>query len=86
MPMQTWPITLNNNQTFQVKWCGAADGVLWIDGLDMTFVEAVVLFTDITNTSHIVAYGNVEHDGYTELIHLSLDYGGLVKVALRKEA
>jgi gentisate 1,2-dioxygenase len=80
-----WPITLNNNQTFHVRWCGAADGVLWIDGLDMTLAEAVALFSDTAKTSHIVAYDSVEHDGYTQLIHLSLSEG-LVKVALRKEA
>lgn len=86
MPMQTWPITLNNTITYQIGWCGAADGVLWIDGLDMTLSEAVTLFSDTVNTSHIVAYESTEHDGYTELIHLSLNYDGLVKVALRKEA
>ena len=79
-----WPVTLNNNDTFQVKWCGAADGILWIDGLDMTLSEAVTLFSDTDNTFRIVAYNSIEHDGYTQLIHLSLNEG-LVKVALRKE-
>lgn len=78
-----WPITLNNNQTFQVRWCGAADGVLWIDGLDMSFADAVFIFSDISKTSKIIAYRSVEHNGYTELIHISISQG-LIKIALRK--
>lgn len=82
--MQLWPVKLNDETEFQVRWCGAADGFLWIDGLDISLSDAAIIFSDPTKTSHIVAYGTFEHDGYTKLVHLSI-YDGLTKVALRKE-
>jgi len=78
-----WPIVLNDGVTFQVQWCGASDGVLWIKGLDISLLEASAVFSDVNKTSRIIAYGNIEHEGYIKLIHLSLQEG-LVKVALHK--
>ena len=79
-----WKILLADNTELDVSWCGANQGVLWIDGLTTTLMEAITIFSDPVKTAHIIAPGNVSHDGYTNLIHLSLTEG-LVKVALRKE-
>lgn len=80
-------LQLADNTIYQVTRCGeSSNNNLWIDGLDMTLVEAVAIFSDPTKSSHIVAYGNVEHDGYTKLIHVSLSNEELIKVALKKEA
>jgi hypothetical protein len=78
-----WKILLNDGSEYVVKWCGANSGVLWIDGLVMTILEAIPIFSDQTKTSHIIAPGNVSHDGYINLIHISAA-DGLVKVALRQ--
>lgn len=79
-----WKILLNGGTELDVKWCGASDGVLWVNGLAMSIQEAAVIFSDTSKTSHIVAPGDIAHDGYTQLIHLSLNEG-LIKIALRKE-
>lgn len=80
-----WKLLLNGGSELDIDWCGESEGVLWINGLQMTILEAVTIFSDTSKTSHIVAPGDIAHDGYTQLIHLSLNEG-LVKVALRKEA
>lgn len=77
-------ILLNDATELRISWCGAADGILWVDGLSLTLAEALVIFSDPTKTAHIIAPGERVHDGYTTLIYLSL-YDGLVKVALKKE-
>lgn len=78
-------ILLNDNTELEVAWCDAADGVLWANGLHLTFMEAVTIFSDLAKTSKIVGSMDIVFEGYTNLIHISL-YKGLVKVALRKEA
>lgn len=85
MPLQKWPLKLNNGAEYMVNWAGAADGILWISGLDIPFIEAVNLFSFSGNTSTIVAPGNIIHDGYTTLLHVSLESDGTIKIALRKE-
>jgi hypothetical protein len=77
---------LNDGTPHAIKRCGASDGVLWIVLYDMTIMDAAVIFSDPAKTSHITAFNDFIYDNYTELIHISLDYDGLVKVALRKEA
>ncbi len=79
-------ITLNDDTTISVVWCGVSEGVLWADGLPMTLLEAMTIFSDNTKTSKItVALPETIHEGYTELIHVSTNYDGAIKVALRKE-
>lgn len=80
-------IHLNDDSELEVAWCGAAEGVLWVDGLNLTMMEALTIFSDKTKTSIVTTnpQGAV-HEGYTNLIHISNTYDGLTKVALRKEA
>lgn len=79
-------ITLYDGTILEVKWCGSAEGVLWADGLSMTFLEALTMFSDKTKTAKItVSPTEIVHEDYTNLIHMSTNYDGLIKVALRKE-
>ena len=78
-------ILLNDGTELEIDWCGASDGVLWADGLHLTLMEAIAIFSDITKTCKIVAPIDIIHTGYTKLIHLNLSFEGLTKVALRKE-
>lgn len=79
-----WKILLADNTELPVTWCGANQGVLWVDGLTTTLMEAITIFSDSTKTARIVAPGGIIHENYTNLIHLSLTEG-LLKVALKKE-
>ena len=79
-------IQLNDEAVLNVSWCGASEGILWVDGLSMTLLEALTIFSDSSKTSIITVQPEAKiHEGYTTLIHLSVTYGGLTKVALRKE-
>lgn len=77
-------IKLSDETELDVNWCGAAEGVLWVDGLHLTLLEAMATFSDPLKTTSITAPDEKVHDGYTNLIHISINYDGLVKVALRK--
>ena len=77
-------IKLSDETELDVNWCGAAEGVLWVDGLSLTFVEALGIFSNASKTASIIAPDEKVHVGYTQLIHVSINYDGLVKVALRK--
>ena len=77
-------IKLSDETELDVNWCGAAEGVLWIDGLHLTLLEAMAIFSDPLKTTSITAPDEKVHVGYTQLIHISINYDGLVKVALRK--
>jgi hypothetical protein len=77
-------IQLNDGSELEVNWCGAAEGVLWIDGLNLTLLEALPIFSNPSKTASITAPDEKVHTGYTQLIHISINYDGLVKVALRK--
>ena len=77
-------ILLNDGTEFNVRWCGAAEGILWIDGLNLSFADAIAIFSNPEKTARITAFGGIEHDGYITVIHMSL-YEGLLKLALRKE-
>lgn len=78
-------ILLNDGTELDVTWCGDADGILWIDGLHLTLMEAITIFSDVDRIYKIVAPVDIVHNGYTKLIHLSFSRGGLTKVALRRE-
>ena len=77
-------IKLNDGSELEVKWCGAAEGVLWIDGIKMELVDAVTTFSNPEKTARIVAPYEIVHDGYIKLINVGV-YDNEVKVALRKE-
>ena len=79
-------IRLNDNSELEVNWCGASEGFLWIDGIKMELVDAVVLFSDPTKTSRITAPDEILHEGYTKLINVSLSpIDGQIKLALQKQ-
>ena len=82
--MKTWPMTLNDGSEHRVTMCGAAEGVLWIYLVNSTMQEALPIFSDPEKTSVITAYGDVVHENYITLIHLSVEQDGLVRIALRK--
>lgn len=78
-------IRLNDGSELEVKWCGAAEGILWIDGIKMELVDAVTLFSDPTKTAVIVAPYEIIHEGYTRLINISLSpIENDIKLALQK--
>ena len=76
-------IKLNDGTEIEVSWCGASEGVLWIDGMKMDIMSAVSCFSDPEKTARITAPYDIIHDGYTNLINISL-YNNEVKVALRR--
>ena len=79
-------IRLNDGTELEVNWCGASEGILWIDGIKMELVDAVFLFSDPTKTSSITAPDERLHEGYTKLIHISLSpIDGQIKLALQKQ-
>ena len=78
-------VLLNDGSIYEIKRCGASDGILWTVLYNLSIIDAAVIFSDYLKTSHIVAFGDFIYVGYTDLIYISLDYDGLVKVALRKE-
>lgn len=77
-------IRLNDNSELEVKWCGAAEGILWADGVQLDFIEAARIFSDIEKTAKIIAPNGDMFEGYVALIHIS-ESEGAIKVALRKE-
>ena len=77
-------IKLSDETELDVNWCGASEGILWVDGLHSTLLEAMAIFSDPLKTTSITAPDEKVHTGYTQLIHVSINYDGLVKVALRK--
>ena len=78
-------ILLNDNTELEIERCGASEGVLWTVLPGLTMLEAMTIFSDTSKTSKIIAYNDFEYLGYTELIHISIDYDGAIKVALRQE-
>lgn len=83
--MNTYKLLLSDNTELDISAAGAAEGILWIWLPEMSILEAALIFSDHNKTRTITAYGDVVHEGYTELIHLSTEYEGGIKVALRKE-
>lgn len=80
-----WKVLLADETELQVKYCGEDSNILWMEVYGLTIPEAVSIFTDKTKTSKIIAYENVVHEGYTNLIHVSVREG-TIAVALKKEA
>ena len=79
-------VRLSDNSELEVNWCGASEGILWIDGIKMELVDAVILFSDPTKTSSITAPYEIRHEGYTKLINISLSpIDGQIKLALQKQ-
>ena len=79
-------VRLSDGTELEVNWCGASEGILWIDGIKMELVDAVVLFSDPNKTSRITAPYEILHEGYTKLIHISLSpIDGQIKLALQKQ-
>jgi len=78
-------IRLNDGDELDVSWCGASEGILWVDGLNLSLADAATLFSDPAKTSTIIAPVNIIHTGYTNLMHISINYDGLIKVALKKQ-
>ena len=83
-------VILADGQEFPVIWCGAAEGVLWINFTEGTgsFAELVQTFSDPEKTSRIVRTYDfegmeTEFDNYTELINIHKDYEGAYMLALR---
>ena len=62
-------ITLNDGLELEVKWCGASEGVLWIDGIKMDLIDAVNTFSNPDKTARIVAPYDITYDGYIKLIN-----------------
>jgi len=46
--------------------------------------EALPIFSNPEKTSVITVYGDVVHENYINLIHLSVEQDGQVRIALRK--
>ena len=65
-------VRLSDGTELEVNWCGASDGILWIDGIKMELMDAVVLFSDPTKSLSITAPYEILHEGYTKLINISL--------------
>ena len=84
MPRPKWPVVLNDGTILSVYYCGASDGVLWMDGIEMSIMDCASLFANTSVSSKIIAYGDIEHLGYTKVVSLSLN-DGVVKVALRRD-
>ena len=78
-------VRLNDGTELEVNWCGAAEGVLWVDGLHIDMARAFSIFSDHTKTSTIIAPYDEVHVGYTNLINVSESTVDTVRVALRKE-
>ena len=79
-------VRLSDGTELEVNWCGASEGILWIDGIKMELMDAVVLFSDPTKTSSITAPYEILHEGYTKLINISLStIDGQIKLALQKQ-
>ena len=83
-------VKLSDGTQIPVTMCGMADGVLWIRG-KIGMREACVTFSDPEKLFVIVdTYDGqedlrrVEWDGYTVLIHISVDYDGQTQIGLRK--
>ena len=79
-----WKIKLADDTELNIGYCGVSEGIMWIALPELAMMDAFQIFSDKTRTQTIVAYGDVVHEGYTDLIHLSIEYDGGVKVALRK--
>lgn len=79
-----WKLKLNDGTEFDMKMCGAADGVLWIEMPGLGMLEAATIFSDKEKTKVITAYENVVHENYTKLISLILREE-TISIALRKE-
>ena len=79
-------VRLSDGTELEVNWCGASEGILWIDGIKMGLMDAVVLFSDPTKTSSITAPYEILHEGYTKLINISLSPTvGDIKLALQNQ-
>lgn len=84
-------LILNDGTQHEIYRCGAADSILWI-GLsgETELLPALSLFSDrektavLTSTYDSEGAHTVVYEGYTKLIHLSLDGEGVL-LALRKE-
>ena len=82
--MTTWQLTLKDGTVIPITMCGAADGVLWITVPDLGINEAVSIFSLPSKTEKITAYGTEKYNNYTELINLTLDHDGQIRIALRQ--
>lgn len=77
-------LLLNDGTELNIIRCGASEGILWTVLPGLTMLEAVAIFSDKAKTSKLEAF-DIEYLDYTELIHISTEYDGSIKVALRKE-
>lgn len=82
--------TLNNGKIYDCPFCGLASvGILYVDILGVTLVEALAAFSDPANTRHMeyIAGGKTTvYDGYTKIIGVEYAYNdsSAVRVAQRR--
>ena len=81
---------LNNGTEYECPFCGlAAVGILYVDILGVTLLDALTAFSATANTRHMenIAGGETAvYDGYTKIIGVEYAYNdsSAVRVALRR--
>lgn len=79
-----------NGTAYDCPFCGLASvGILYVDILGVTLLDALTAFSASTNTRHMeyIAGGKtVVYDGYTKIIGVEYAYNdsSAVRVALRR--
>lgn len=82
--------TLNNGKIYDCPFCGLASvGILYVDILGVTLIDALTAFSASANTRHMeyIAGGETTvYDGYTKIIGVEYAYNdsSAVRVALRR--
>lgn len=82
--------TLNNGKIYDCPFCGLASvGILYVDILGVTLIDALTAFSASANTRHMeyIAGGETTvYDGYTKVIGVEYAYNdsSAVRVALRR--
>ena len=82
--------TLNNGTEYECPFCGLASvGILYVDILGVTLLDALTAFSVTDNTRHMEYIAGEEteaYDGYTKIIGVEYAYNDsrAVRVALRR--
>lgn len=83
-------ITLSNGIKYECPFCGLASvGILYVDVIGASLVEALEAFSVPENTKHMEYHAGEEttvYDGYTRIIGVEYAYNNTsaVRVALRR--
>lgn len=81
---------LGNGSEYASLFCGlAAVGILYVDILGVTLLDALTAFSDFANTRHMEYIAGEEttvYEGYTKIIGVEYAYNdsSAVRVALRR--